>query len=53
MRLFCDEMLARPGRWLRAAGGALRRCPECGRLYRPGGHVRRMLTELAAWNAVG
>jgi uncharacterized protein len=25
----------------RAAGGPLRVCPECGRLYWPGGHVRR------------
>jgi len=25
-----------------AAGGPLRLCPECGRLYWPGGHVRRM-----------
>jgi uncharacterized protein with PIN domain len=25
----------------RAAGGPLRLCPECGRLYWPGGHVRR------------
>src|SRR4051812_21630826 len=26
----------------RAAGGPLQVCPECGRLYWPGGHVRRM-----------
>ena len=26
----------------RTAGGPLRLCPECGRLYWPGGHVRRM-----------
>jgi hypothetical protein len=31
----------------RAAGGPL--CPECGRLYWPGGHVRRMQQRLAAW----
>ena len=37
----------------RAAGGPLRRCPACGRLYWPGGHVRRMQAKLAAWNAVG
>ncbi len=30
----------------RAAGGPLRRCPECGRLYWPGGHVRRMQARL-------
>jgi uncharacterized protein with PIN domain len=32
-------------------GGPLLRCPECGRLYWPGGHVRRMQARLAAWNA--
>jgi hypothetical protein len=32
-----------------AAGGPLRVCPECGRLYWPGGHVRRMQQRLAAW----
>jgi uncharacterized protein with PIN domain len=35
----------------RVAGGALRRCPACARLYWPGGHVRRMAAQLAAWNA--
>ena len=34
----------------RAARGPLRRCPQCGRLYWPGGHVRRMQVRLAAWN---
>jgi len=33
----------------RAAVGPLRMCPECGRLYWPGGHVRRMQQRLAAW----
>jgi uncharacterized protein len=33
----------------RAAGGPLRRCPRCGRLYWPGGHVRRMQARLASW----
>lgn len=28
---------------------ALRRCPCCGRLYWPGGHLRRMQLKLAAW----
>jgi uncharacterized protein with PIN domain len=37
----------------RAAGGPLWVCPECGRLYWPGGHVRRMLARLAEWNALG
>lgn len=30
----------------RAVGGPLRLCPECGRLYWTGGHVRRMLSRL-------
>jgi len=33
----------------RAAGGPLHVCPECGRLYWPGSHVRRMQQRLAAW----
>jgi uncharacterized protein len=33
----------------RGAGGPLRLCPECGRLYWPGGHVRRMQQRLLAW----
>ena len=33
----------------RAAGGPLRLCPECGRLYWPGSDVRRMQQRLAAW----
>jgi uncharacterized protein len=37
----------------RAAGGPLRRCPECGRLYWRGGHVRRMQAKLATWNRLG
>jgi uncharacterized protein len=35
----------------RAAGGPLRVCPECGRLYWPGGHARRMQQRLAAWQS--
>ena len=35
----------------RGAGGPLRLCSECGRLYWPGGHVRRMLARLAEWNS--
>jgi uncharacterized protein with PIN domain len=34
-----------------AAGGPLRICPECGRLYWPGGHVRRMGQRLAHWQS--
>lgn len=33
----------------REAGGPLLHCPECGRLYWPGGHVRRMRDRLASW----
>jgi len=33
----------------REAGGPLRRCPRCGRLYWPGGHVRRMQARLSSW----
>jgi uncharacterized protein len=33
----------------RPAGGRLRVCPECGRVYWPGGHVRRMQQRLAFW----
>jgi uncharacterized protein with PIN domain len=33
----------------RQAGGPLRCCPECNRLYWPGGHVRRMRERLACW----
>jgi uncharacterized protein with PIN domain len=33
----------------RAAGGPLRVCPACGRLYWPGSHVRRMQRRLVAW----
>jgi uncharacterized protein with PIN domain len=34
----------------RAAGGPLRICPCCGRLYWPGGHVRRMQAKLLSFN---
>jgi len=37
----------------RAVGGPVQLCPDCGRLYWPGGHVRRMLARLAEWNALG
>lgn len=33
----------------RVAGDPLRLCPDCGRLYWPGGHVRRMQQRLAGW----
>jgi uncharacterized protein with PIN domain len=33
----------------RAAGGPLRACADCGRLYWSGGHVRRMQQRLASW----
>ena len=34
----------------RAAGWPLQQCPECGRLYWPGSHVRRMRARLDDWN---
>lgn len=34
----------------RDAGGPLRECPSCGRLYWPGGHVRRMMSRLATFH---
>ena len=43
-----DSAGAMPER-ARALGGPLRRCPACGRLYWPGGHVRRMQARLEAW----
>jgi len=33
----------------RGVAAPLRRCPSCGRLYWPGGHVRRMERRLAQW----
>src|SRR5437773_1832942 len=45
------EMAAQVPPSARAAGGPLRICPECRRLYWPGGHVRRMLARLAGWSA--
>ncbi len=35
----------------RQAGGPLRVCPACGRVYWPGGHVRRMQQRLAGWQS--
>jgi uncharacterized protein with PIN domain len=31
--------------------GPINRCPDCGRLYWPGSHVRRMRERLTAWAA--
>ena len=44
------EMAAQVPPLSRAGGGPLRVCPECGRLYWLGGHVRRMLARLAEWS---
>lgn len=44
------ESAARVPRESHAAGGPLRVCPKCRRLYWPGGHVRRMLVKLEEWN---
>jgi uncharacterized protein len=35
----------------RAVGGPLRGCPSWGRLYWPGGHVRRMQARLLLFNS--
>jgi uncharacterized protein len=43
------ELTTRVPERSRAAGGPLRVCSECGRLYWPGSHVRRMQQRLAAW----
>ena len=43
------EMAAQVPPASRAAGGLLHLCPECHRLYWPGGHVRRMLARLASF----
>ena len=44
------ERAAMPPR-ARAVGGEVNAGPECGRLYWPGSHVRRMQAKLAAWAA--
>ena len=46
------EMAERVPPSSRAAGGPLQVCPACGRLYWPGGHVRRMLARLELWNSL-
>jgi len=45
------EMAAQVPASSRVVGGPLRLCPACGRLYWPGGHVRRMLARLELWNS--
>ena len=35
----------------RAVGGPVRACPDCGRLFWPGSHVKRMADRLARWQA--
>src|SRR5215469_8520173 len=35
----------------RSVASPLRMCPTCGRLYWPGGHVRRMQRRLASWQS--
>jgi hypothetical protein len=41
-----DEDLARLPETARRGPGPITRCPQCGRLYWPGSHVRRMLAKL-------
>jgi uncharacterized protein with PIN domain len=45
------DLVARVPEGSRAAGGPLRVCPDCGRLYWPGGHVRRMQQRLITWKS--
>jgi uncharacterized protein with PIN domain len=44
-----SDFAARVPERSRAAGGPLRVCPDCGRIYWPGSHVRRMQQRLAEW----
>jgi len=37
----------------RLLGGSIRLCPDCGRLYWPGSHVRRMQARLVEWAKAG
>jgi len=43
------DLVARVPEGSRAAGGSVRVCPDCGRLYWSGGHVRRMQQRLITW----
>ena len=43
-----DELSRLPEK-ARALAGPMRLCPECGRLYWPGSHVRRMEARLQEW----
>jgi hypothetical protein len=45
--------LARMPRESRELPGPHRACPECGRVYWPGSHVRRMQATLARWAGRG
>ena len=46
-----EERLRLPER-LRSAGSPATACDACGRIYWPGGHVRRMTERLARWHAL-
>jgi uncharacterized protein with PIN domain len=45
--------LARVPAASRGLAAALKTCPECGRLYWPGSHFRRMARRLEAWRRPG
>ena len=46
-----SEMAAQVPPDSRVPGGPLRVCPSCGRLYWPGGHVRRMVEKLRGFSS--
>ena len=45
------DLVVRVPEGSRAAGGPVRVCPDCGRLYWPGGHVRHMQQQLIRWKS--
>jgi uncharacterized protein len=49
LELAAADLVTRVPEGSRTAGGPLRVCPGCGRLYWPGGHVRRMQQRLSRW----
>lgn len=46
-----DDARARVPERARALPGPITACPACGRVYWPGGHVRRMRAKLERWSA--
>jgi uncharacterized protein with PIN domain len=46
-----ERTVARMPEAARKGTGPFRICPQCGRLYWPGSHVKRMLSRLERWRA--